>query len=142
MRQTLASDPIGGASRETPWSRTFAAHPEQAAEARRFLASLLPEHPAAPDAVACLAELVANSIQHSRSTRPGGTFSVRMRRSGAAIRVEVTDQGGTWRDPIEDDDEHGRGLHIVQSLSVRCDFSLKGPPGNPTERTAWFEIAP
>lgn len=116
------------------WYRVFPATADQAGEARRFLAGLLGGHPAAADAIACLGELVGNSVRHSDSARPGGTFSVRLRRSGAAIRIEVTDQGGVWRAGPGGDDEHGRGLMIVRALAADWGITtdLRG------HRTVWF----
>lgn len=135
MHETTASAPA------LTWSRTFPATPDQAGEARRYLMAILGGHPATADAVTCLSELVTNSINHSRSAGPGGTFTVRMRRSGPAIRVEVTDDGGPWRDR-SDDPEHGRGLLIVGVLSARQGIAAKGPDHNPHERTVWFEVGP
>lgn len=76
------------------WSRTFSATLDQVGEARRFLAIILGGHPSAADAILCLSELAANASRHSRSARPGGSFVVRFRRSGPAIRIEVIDEGG------------------------------------------------
>jgi serine/threonine-protein kinase RsbW len=123
------------------WRRVFPATPDQAREARRFLAALLANHPVAEDAVMCLSELAANAIQHSRSARPGGTFQIHLRRAGAAIRVEVTDQGGPWGSPPQDP-ERGRGLLVVRSVASRCDIVLTGPRDNPEQRTVWYEIDP
>jgi anti-sigma regulatory factor (Ser/Thr protein kinase) len=119
------------------WSRDFPALPEQAREARRFLASLLDGHPAAGDAVLCLSELVTNSCLHSRSRQPGGQFTVRVQTCGPRLRVEVSDQGGPWATPTKDDqDQNGRGLQIVGQLTRTW-----GRTGNPsTGWTTWFEI--
>lgn len=141
MRQTFASDPIGGACRETPWSRTFQAKLDQVREARRFLTAILNGHPATEKAVACVSELAANSVRHSRSADPGGTFSIRVYRRGPAIRVEVRDDGGPWANRLEDP-EHGRGLKVVESLSDQRGISIQGPPDNPVQRTTWYEIWP
>ena len=59
MRETSTAPLIG-------WSRRFPATPEQAGEARRFLAAILDGHPA-DDAILCLSELVTNATLHSRS---------------------------------------------------------------------------
>ena len=120
------------------WCRAFAATPDQAGAARRFLAAILGGHPAADDAVACLGELASNSIQHSQSARAGGTFTVRMRRAGAAIRVEVTDQAGPWRPASGRDDESGRGLVIVAALAAEWGVTTDGPD----QRTVWFTTHP
>lgn len=119
------------------WSRDFPALPEQAREARRFLASLIDGHPAADDAVLCLSELVTNTCLHSRSRRPGGQFTVRIQTCGPCLRVEVSDQGGPWASATKDDHEKsGRGLRIVGQLTRTW-----GRTGNPgTGWTTWFEI--
>lgn len=58
----------------TGWSRHFPATPEQAGEARRFLAAILDGRPA-DDAILCLSELVTNATIHSRSAQPGGCLT-------------------------------------------------------------------
>jgi anti-sigma regulatory factor (Ser/Thr protein kinase) len=75
------------------WSRSFPATPEQAGEARRFLAAILDGHPA-DDAILCLSELVTNVCLHSASAQNGGGLSVRVQLHGANLRVEVRDEGG------------------------------------------------
>lgn len=122
------------------WSRTFPGTSDQVGEARRFLAAILSGHPATDNAVTCLGEICANAIQHSRSGQPGGRFTVRLRRSGAATRIEVTDEGGPQRPQPPGDPEHGRGLTIVRALSGRLGSAVKGPPECPNERTVWFEV--
>ena len=70
MRETTTAPLIG-------WSRTFPATPEQAGEARRFLAAILDDHPA-DDAILCLSELVTNATIHSPSAQRGGCLTVRV----------------------------------------------------------------
>lgn len=122
------------------WTRTFPGTPDQVRQARRFLAAILNGHPVTDNASACLSELASNAVIHSRSAMPGGTFTVRMRRSGARIRIEVTDDGGRWGEP-PDDPEHGRGLFVVGLLSAERGITLRGPRNDPCERTVWFEMA-
>ena len=121
----------------TGFRRAFPATAAEVGAARQFLAGLLANHPAAEDAIVCLSELAANAIQHSRSGLPGGGFTVALRRSGAAIRVEVTDAGGPWR-AASAGDENGRGLAIVRALSDR-----QGTTSHYSgQRTVWFELDP
>lgn len=102
--------------------------------ARRWLAGLLAGELAAEDAVMCLSELAANAVLHSRSRRPGGTFSVRAAGRKAAIRVEVCDEGGPWLGP-DGDHTRGRGLTIVAALA-----SAWGMAGGTAGRMAWCEF--
>lgn len=78
------------------WARDFPGTPEQAGKARRFLAAVLDNGPAADDAILCLSELASNACLHSRSRRPGGRFTVRARLNAKELRVEVRDEGGPW----------------------------------------------
>ena len=77
--------------------RSFRASPDQVREARRFLAQVLGDCPTAMDAVACLSELVTNSVLYSNSRRPKGRFIVRACLRPAGVRVEVEDEGGPWK---------------------------------------------
>ena len=77
--------------------RSFRASPDQVREARRFLAQVLGDCPTATDAVACLSELVTNSVLYSNSRRPKGRFIVRACLRPAGLRVEVEDEGGPWK---------------------------------------------
>ncbi len=115
--------------------RSFRASPDQVREARRFLAQVLGEGPTAADAVACLSELVTNSVLYSNSRRPKGRFIVRACLRPAGVRVEVEDEGGLWKHRQGRDDQRGRGLAIVDALST--DWSVSG---DGTGRTVWFEI--
>jgi anti-sigma regulatory factor (Ser/Thr protein kinase) len=130
-------------SREAPaiatqaWSRNFPATPANVREARRFLAGVLTNCPAADDTVLCLSELVTNSITHSRSRRPGGRFTVRAEIRGDHLRVEVQDEGGPWAQPVRRrDGQHGRGLLIVAQLAD--NWGRNGDSA--TGWTVWFQM--
>lgn len=124
--------------REHPYRRTFPATTDQVGAARRFIAGLLAGNRAAADATLLVSEIAANSVLHSRSARPGGTFTVSFRRSGPAIRIEITDQGGHWRLSRPHDDETGRGLDVVLALSDRRGI-LAHSSG---ECAVWVEFDP
>jgi serine/threonine-protein kinase RsbW len=118
------------------WSRTFPAAAVQIGQARRFLAAILADLPAADDAVLCLSELATNASVHSRS-RDGGHFTIRVELHGERLRVAVRDQGGAWAQPTAADDRHGRGLVIVSNLATSW-----GRDGHPAVGwTVWFEMA-
>lgn len=118
------------------WSRTFPATADQVPQARRFLAALLDGSPSADDALICLGELACNALQHSRSGRPGGTFTVRATLTTATLRVAVEDEGGPWTPCPGPDDQHGRGLLIVSGLARA--WGRTG--GSSIGRTVWFII--
>jgi anti-sigma regulatory factor (Ser/Thr protein kinase) len=115
--------------------RSFRARPDQVREARQFLAQVLGDCPRATDALACLSELVTNSVLYSNSRRPKGRFIVRASLRPAGLRVEVEDEGGPWEHRPGHSDQRGRGLAIVDALST--DWSITG---DGTSRTVWFEI--
>ena len=115
--------------------RSFRASPDQVREARRFLAQVLGDCPTAPDAVACLSELVTNSVLYSNSRRPKGRIVVRACLRPAGVRVEVEDEGGPWEHRRGHNDQRGRGLAIVDALAT--DWSVSS---DATSRTVWFEI--
>ena len=117
--------------------QVFPALAEQVGHARRFLTGILAGYPAAGDAVLCLSELASNSVTHSASRQPGGTFTVRTTlHHGGRVRVEVEDQGGPWRQCPSENGPHGHGLHIVSQLA--CGWGITGDSA--TGRTVWFEL--
>ena len=99
-------------------TQEFPARADQVRHARRFLAHTLRGCPVADDAVFCVSELATNSVVHSDSRRPGGTFTVRAEiHRGDHVRVEVRDAGGPWREP-RDADGRLHGLNIVREISA------------------------
>lgn len=117
------------------WTRTFPATPGQVREARHFLTGHLDSFPAAGDAAMCLSELATNAVQHSRSARPGGRFSVHATLTAATLRVKVEDEGGPWQHDPDPHEVRGRGLTIVAALAR---WGITGDGDAP--RTVWFEM--
>ncbi|MCO6009407.1 ATP-binding protein [Actinoallomurus purpureus] len=104
------------------WRRTYPGRADQARLVRQFVGFLLAGDPLAEEVVFAAAELSANAVRHTRSGRPGGSFTVEIRhwRDGAAIAV--TDQGTAGPPRSRDADElseSGRGLRTIQTIA-RC----------------------
>jgi serine/threonine-protein kinase RsbW len=143
-RQPAAGPSSAAAWIAEPWStvaaafRVFAAQPKQIPHARRFIAGVLSGFGAADDVILCVCELASNAVLHSSSRQPGGQFTVRVTVSPCGrIRAEVADHGGPWATGAAQDEEHGRGLLIVDALATRW-----GITGSDTGRSAWLELDP
>jgi len=99
--------------------------PQSAGDVRRALVSWLAHHGSSEaviqDARLVVTELVANAIRHA-SPLNNGTVLIRWKRDGAGVALSVSDGGG-MRDPavaiVGPESERGRGLAIVDALSVR-----------------------
>ena len=111
---------------------------------------LLPDTSARDDLISVAVELGTNAIQHTASG-DGGWFTVEVACRDSVIRVAVTDEGAPsapqlGEDPfaggdvfagdVDCDSDCGRGLLIVQALSV-----ASGVCGNVSGRTVWAEVA-
>jgi anti-sigma regulatory factor (Ser/Thr protein kinase) len=116
----------------------------QLRELRRWLAGLLPDCEARCDVVTVAVELAANAVRHSASGRPGRFFAVEVTCDGSVVGVAVADGGGPgqpkaverpYSDELDGFDEHGRGLRMVQELSVRT-----GVIGGIRGRVVWAEV--
>jgi Histidine kinase-like ATPase domain len=101
------------------WERTYPGRTDQASQMRKALRAFLAGCPAAEDAVLLASELATNTVAHSASGQPGGTFTVRVHLHGGCIHVQVEDQGSTWNGQIG----AGRsphGLYLLRHLSAAC----------------------
>jgi anti-sigma regulatory factor (Ser/Thr protein kinase) len=99
------------------YEQVFPGAPGHVREARRFVTARLRGCPVADDVVACVSELAANAVLHSRSRLPGGHFTVRQYVCvGAYVCVEVQDEGGPWVQRAHAD---GRphGLQLVAEIA-------------------------
>ncbi|WP_245235901.1 ATP-binding protein [Streptomyces durhamensis] len=89
------------------------------------------------DAVLVTSELVTNALVHTAGER----IACRVHGTADRIRIEVEDQGGGHAPPAarrpEPDDQHGRGLFLVDALSL--DWGVAPVPGRPA-RVVWAEL--
>ena len=119
------------------WRQVFEGEERQLGVMRRWLASVLPECPARGDVISVATELGSNALLHTASGG-GGWFAVEISYHDSVVRVGVAD-GGAPAEPhvVEDPDgEHGRGLLLVQGLSLRT-----GVTGDRHGRLVWAEVA-
>ena len=120
-----------GARRDT-WTRSatarrtraFAGRPASVAEARAWVAALLPRSPAADAVVLMVSELVTNAILHSASRRPGGVVTVRVTVRNSTIRVNVVDEGPG---PVCMAAPGGLGAGLVIVSQLADVFGADGP---------------
>jgi Histidine kinase-like ATPase domain len=134
-----AAAPLAGAPGPawgSRWRQVLRGEEHQLRALRRWLASLLPACPARDDVTAVATELAANAIRHTASGR-GGWLAVEITWYGAVIRVAVADGGAQTEPRVIDDPagEHGRGLLIVQGLSIRT-----GCYGDQRGHLVWADI--
>jgi serine/threonine-protein kinase RsbW len=120
------------------WRRVFPGEERQLAALRRWISSLLPGCPARDDVLSVATELGGNAIQHTHSGRDGGWFAVEVTWQQSMVQVAVADCGGTAEPRVIDDPagERGRGLLLVQGMSLRAGFT-----GDQRGRLAWAHIA-
>jgi hypothetical protein len=121
------------------WSREFSGQPECLVEARRFTYAVLGDCDGAHTVALVADELAGNAIKHTASGEPGGEFVLRLAMFGDWCRVRVDDQGGPTAPSVcaaDDEDEAGRGLTIVATLSARW-----GVDGDEKARSVWADIA-
>jgi anti-sigma regulatory factor (Ser/Thr protein kinase) len=73
------------------------------------------------------------------SGAPGGTVTVAVREGDGAVRVEVTDRGGSGVPqlrPVDLDAEGGRGLQLVAGVAARWGWRRRGG-----WTVTWFELS-
>jgi anti-sigma regulatory factor (Ser/Thr protein kinase) len=117
-------------------------HLEHVRAARAFTALVLEAHGRPDDGTAGLlvSELVANSLQHGDSGKPGGTIMVTVAIAPGETLVQVTDDGGptepTVGKPDDTDAEGGRGLRLVSELSAGWGYHRRDG-----RLVTWFELS-
>ena len=119
------------------WRRVFPGEERQLSVLRRWLESLLPDCAARGDVASVATEMGTNAIRHTASGQ-GGWFAVEITWHQPAVRVAVADRGSPGEPRVIDDPagEHGRGLLLVQGLSVRTG----GVCGDHRGRLVWADI--
>ncbi|WP_327112462.1 ATP-binding protein [Streptomyces sp. NBC_01341] len=116
------------------------AHPESVAGARRLTRARLAEWRLTGDthdaAVLIVSELVTNAVVHTASAR----VVCELRCREGRLRVAVQDQGhlpGGPRLSLTADGEHGRGLLLVDSMSLAWGSH---DAGDHSGRIVWAEL--
>jgi len=105
-------------------------------EARRFVKQKLADWGIVEpldDALLVVSELAANALTHAHSS-----YRVRLAANDVALRIEV-DDGGTGTpepQPLTDDEEHGRGLHLVGALAASWGMDVAETGG----KRVWAEL--
>ncbi|GAO11174.1 ATP-binding protein [Streptomyces lydicamycinicus] len=114
-------------------------HVRAVPQARRIIRAELARwglHEHADTAELLVSELVTNALQHA-----WGPIRLRMSHSvdGRTLRCDIADgcpaTPPAARPPARTDEEHGRGLHLVEQLSTRWGI-LRTPAG----KLIWFEL--
>jgi hypothetical protein len=120
------------------WRRTFPGHQRELSQLRRWLSSLLPECPARDDVLSVATELGSNALEHTASGQDGGWFAVEVTWHPSTVQVAVADCGGPAEPKVisDPDGERGRGLLLVQGLSLRTGWT-----GDVRGRLVWAQIA-
>ena len=136
----------GRDQRFTPLSRVRTARPQATAFERSYLGTMEQVREVCADMTAITdgcalsddlvlitSELAANAIQHSRSGRPAGSFTVRVTlyRDDYAW-VEVIDQGGEWAS-----DYRRHGLTALASIAGDGNWGIDGDEAC---HVAWFRL--
>lgn len=128
----LMHTPAPKAARLTAVAVTYAGRSDQISAVRADLRRLLDCCPIADDIVLCTSELATNSVVHSYSGGPGGTFTVHAEVApGDYTWIEVQDDGGPWAPGLADT-ARPHGLDIVAALAT--DW---GVDGDYRTRTVW-----
>ncbi|MFE1882932.1 ATP-binding protein [Streptomyces diastatochromogenes] len=115
--------------------------PAAVGTARRVLRDLLTAwgiaEPARDDAVLVASELVTNALVHAAGER----IVCRVRSTADRVRLEVEDQNRGSARPVPrrsgPDDQNGRGLFLVDALSV--DWGVTLAPDRPA-RVVWADL--
>ncbi|MER6105357.1 ATP-binding protein [Streptomyces sp. NPDC001832] len=111
---------------------------------RDFLGTLLyvTEHPAlADDARLCVSEIVTNAHVHTRS--PLIRVDVTVNRSQVTVYVTDDDSGSSPspRNAVRpEQDEHGRGLVLVDALAASWGSTISGGLHGPDVKSVWFTL--
>jgi anti-sigma regulatory factor (Ser/Thr protein kinase) len=112
------------ASAVTHFERAYPGTTEQARAVRADLRTFLGECPITDDAILCASELAANAAVHSKSGRPGASYTVRAElHHGDYAWIEVEDGGGHWTNPAAGTGL-SHGLDIINTLTA--DWGIDG----------------
>lgn len=117
----------------TDFERSYPGRVEQVREVCADLAAITDGGPLADDLILLTSELATNAVQHSRSGRPAGLFTVRMTLYPDDYAwIEVIDQGGKWTS-----DRRRHGLAILAAVAGDGNWGIEGDSAC---RVVWFRL--
>ncbi|MGP3925342.1 ATP-binding protein [Streptomyces sp. 8N616] len=125
---------------EQRWKMQFASNPKCVSLARRLVGKTLTSWGYSSDdvlrVILVCSELATNAVLHAR--KPGHLFEMCLTADGANCLVEVSDASGRPPRPVDShtDDEHGRGLQLVASLTEETGHHPRTPIG----KTVWARL--
>ncbi|MEV7872436.1 ATP-binding protein [Streptomyces sp. NPDC088124] len=128
-------------------SITLPSEPASVPTARRYVADLLtdwglPGEAATADTVRLIvSELVTNAVQHTFGQSPTFTVVVRLDRE-ERLRIGVTDSHPRWpqRLPAAVQQDNGRGMVIIRSLTAEAGGRLSVTPTEEGGKTVWIAL--
>ncbi|MFC9429667.1 ATP-binding protein [Streptomyces sp. NPDC056987] len=128
-------------------SITLPSEPASVPTARRYVADLLtgwglPEEAATADTVRLIvSELATNAVQHTFGRSPTFTVEVRLDRE-ERLRIGVTDSHPRWpqRLPAAVQQDNGRGMVIIRSLTAEAGGRLSVTPTEEGGKTVWIAL--
>ncbi|AXG76657.1 ATP-binding protein [Streptomyces paludis] len=128
-------------------SITLPSDPASVPTARRYVEDLLtgwglPGEAETADTVRLIvSELATNAVQHTFGQSPTFTVEVRLERE-ERLRVGVTDSHPRWpqRLPAAVQQDNGRGMVIIRSLTAECGGRLSITPTAEGGKTVWIAL--
>lgn len=128
-------------------SVTLPSEPASVATARGYVADVLagwglPDGADTADTVRLIvSELATNAIVHTRGESPTFTVDVRLDRD-EELRVGVTDSHPRWprRLPAAVQQDNGRGLVIIRTLTAEAGGRLRVTPTPEGGKTVWIVL--
>ncbi|MEU7135685.1 ATP-binding protein [Streptomyces sp. NPDC046261] len=126
---------------------TLPSSPASVSAARRYVMDVLMEWglPAGTDAADAVrlivSELATNAVQHTHGRSPTFTVDVRLER-GEELRIGVTDSHPCHprRLPAAVQQDNGRGLVIIRSLTAEHGGALRVTPTADGGKTVWIRM--
>lgn len=111
-------------------------------QAREFVRGVVDgAWPGLDDLLLLVSEVASNAVRHTASGNDGGGFDLNVSVADDAVRIAISDGGGSSEPRIPDDSGEfgaltsGRGLRIVDALADRWGYT-----GGELGRVVWFEV--
>jgi two-component sensor histidine kinase len=128
-------------------SVTLPSDPASVSTARKFVAEVLVEWGLAKDCETAdairliVSELATNAVQHTFGQSPTFTVDVQLERD-ERLRIGVTDSHPRWpqRLPAAVQQDNGRGMVIIRSLTAECGGRLSVTPTEEGGKTVWIAL--